>query len=246
MLVGRSPAKTRAVAEELGADHFIADFARLEEVRALAADLIARYPRIDVLANNAGGVIGKQHRTVDGFERTFQVNHLAPFWLTHLMLDTLIASRASVIQTASTGARIAGKLVLDDLEHQRDFTPERAYSTAKLYNILFTKELHRRYHDQGIAAAAFHPGVVATSFATEAQSWLRHVYRLTRPVLIGPEKGAAQLIWLAAGEPGRDWQSGTYYEKKRPARRNNPQALDPALARELWDRTAALLASKQG
>src|SRR6202046_4554258 len=117
VIVGRSPAKSQAVARELGADHFLADFTSLGDVRTLAAGLYLACPRIDVLVNNAGGIFGDRAKTVDGFEKTFQVNHLAPFLLTHLLLDKLIASDASVIQTSSFAARLTGKIEMDDLEH---------------------------------------------------------------------------------------------------------------------------------
>ncbi|MBF8192796.1 SDR family NAD(P)-dependent oxidoreductase [Nonomuraea sp. K274] len=243
-IVGRSPQKTQAVAREIGADHHLADFTRLDDVRKLAAELNAAYPRIDVLANNAGGVFGDRTKTVDGFEKTFQINHLAPFLLTQLLMDTLISGEATVIQTSSVGSHMRNaKVVLDDLDHDRDFTAVRAYNTAKLENILFTKELHRRYHTQGISTAAFHPGNVATNFAVESDSFLKYITgtRLGRTILITPDKGAEPLVWLAQGRPGVDWISGTYYEKRKPAKRNNPQALDADLARELWDRSEALL-----
>ncbi|MFY1632576.1 SDR family NAD(P)-dependent oxidoreductase [Solwaraspora sp. WMMB335] len=245
VIVGRSPRKTRAVAGELGVDCHVADFARLDDVRRLAADLHAAYPRIDVLANNAGGVFGDHAKTVDGVEKTFQVNHLAPFLLTKLLLDKLIASRASVIQTSSVGARLVGRLVIDDLEHDRDFTPERAYGTAKLANILFTRELHARFHDQGISGAAFHPGNVASSFGAKSDSLTGRIARnrLARVFFVSPEKGADQLVWLAEGAPGKDWHSGVYYEKRKPARRVNKQSTDNALAHEFWNRTETLLAS---
>jgi NAD(P)-dependent dehydrogenase (short-subunit alcohol dehydrogenase family) len=245
VVVGRSPEKTAAVAKELGADHFVADFAVLDQVRELAAGLDAACPRIDVLCNNAGGVFGDRAKTVDGFEKTFQVNHLAPFLLTQLLLDKLIASDASVIQTSSFAARMTGKIEMDDLEHDRDFNANVAYGTVKLENILFTKELHRRYHDQGISSAAFHPGVVATGFAAESHSWLRHMY--TNPIgrlfMTSPEKGADQMVWLAEGRPGEGWESGTYYEKRKPARHTNPQALDDGLAEWLWERSEELLST---
>jgi NAD(P)-dependent dehydrogenase (short-subunit alcohol dehydrogenase family) len=245
VVVGRSPEKTAAVAKELGADHFVADFAVLDQVRELAAGLVAAYPTIDVLCNNAGGVFGDRAKTVDGFEKTFQVNHLAPFLLTQLLLDKLIAAGASVIQTSSFAARMTGKIEMDDLEHDRDFNANVAYGTVKLENILFTKELHRRYHDRGISSAAFHPGVVATGFAAESHSWLRHMY--TNPIgrlfMTSPEKGADQMVWLAEGRPGVDWESGAYYEKRKPASRNNPQALDDGLAEWLWERSEALLST---
>jgi NAD(P)-dependent dehydrogenase (short-subunit alcohol dehydrogenase family) len=245
VVVGRSSEKTAAVAKELGVDHFVADFAVLDQVRGLAAGLDAACPSIDVLCNNAGGVFGDQAKTVDGFEKTFQVNHLAPFLLTQLLLDKLVAGGASVIQTSSFAARMTGKIEMDDLEHDRDFNANVAYGTVKLENILFTKELDRRYHDQGISSAAFHPGVVATGFAAESHSWLRHMY--TNPIgrlfMTSPEKGADQMVWLAEGRPGQDWESGTYYEKRKPASRNNPQALDDGLAEWLWERSEELLST---
>ncbi|XRQ15663.1 SDR family NAD(P)-dependent oxidoreductase [Actinomadura welshii] len=244
VIVGRSPWKTRAVARELGVDHYPADFTRLDDVRELAAELNSAYPRIDVLANNAGGVFGDRTRTVDGFEKTFQVNHLAPFLLTRLLMDALIAGHASVIQTSSIGSRMRNaRVVLDDLNLDKGFGAVRAYSTAKLENILFTRELHRRYNSAGISTAAFHPGNVATSFATESDSILKYITgnRIGRAFLATPDKGAAQLVWLAQGRPGTDWISGTYYEKGRPAKRINPQALDPELAHQLWDRSEQLL-----
>lgn len=248
VVVGRSPRKTQAVVREIGADYFLADFTRLGDVRKLADDLDRTCPRIDVLANNAGGIFGDRAKTIDGFEKTFQINHLAPFLLTGLLLDKLIQSRAAVIQTSSSGARLFGKLDIDDLDHDRDFTPQLAYGTAKLENILFTKELHRRYHAQGISAAAFHPGAVATSFAADSDSFMKRIYssRIGRALMTTPEKGAGQMIWLAESVPGTDWVSGTYYEKRKPARRNNPQALDADLARQLWDRSERLLGRKVG
>lgn len=242
-VVGRSPEKTEKVARELSADHFVADFTSLADVRRLAAELDEAYPRIDVLANNAGGILGDRTKTVDGFERTVQVNHLAPFLLTSLLLDKLLASRATAIQTSSAGARLFGRLDVDDLDHDRDFTPHLAYGTAKLENILFTVELHRRFHDQGLSAAAFHPGGVATNFGAESTSFFRPLYqsRIGKLVLATPERGAAQLVRFAQTEPGVDWQSGAYYEGGRIARRVNPQARDADLARRLWERSAELV-----
>lgn len=246
VLVGRSPEKTHAVADEIGADRFVADFTRLDEVRALAADLNAKYPRIDVLANNAGGVFGDPTKTVDGFERTLQINHLAPFLLTTLLLQKLITSRAAVIQTSSSGARLSGRLDLDDLDQDRNYNPIRAYGTAKLANILFTQELHRRYHDDGISAVAFHPGNVATSFGSQTESRLmRFITRnpvLRSMMFITPQKGADQLVWLATAQPGAEWESGVYFEGRKPATRVNPQTRDPALARGLWERSEQALA----
>ncbi|HEY5877780.1 MAG TPA: SDR family NAD(P)-dependent oxidoreductase [Nakamurella sp.] len=241
VLVGRSPSKTRALATDLGTPFHLADFAELSQVRALAEAVRADHPRIDVLANNAGGMWGRRVLTTDGYEMTFQVNQLAPFLLTHLLLPTLIDSSAAVVQTASRVARIAGPLDLDDLQLAQGYSASRAYGNSKLANILFTRELHRRYHDRGISAVAFHPGAVATNFGADAGGAIHAVYHspLRRVVLAGADKGGAALAWLAAGEPGTTWQSGGYYEKNRLATTNR-QADDTDVARGLWDRCAAM------
>ena len=242
VLVGRSPAKTAAVADELGSPYHLADYADLDQVRNLASELRATYPRIDVLANNAGGITGVREVTKDGFEKTFQVNHLAPFLLTHLLMLALIPSQAKVLQTSSIAAQRYGHVDLDDLQNEKSYAPRKAYGTGKLENILFTRELHRRFHDQGISAAAFHPGVVATSFASDTTHLMRYIYHspLKRLFTISAVRGAEPLVWLAEGTPGSTWQSGGYYEKNEPAT-TNAQADDPHLAQQLWDRSADML-----
>src|SRR5262245_43096468 len=163
-LVGRDPERVRATAEEARArgggapvHEHVADLAGMEEVRRLAAELLDAYPRIDVLANNAGAMFTSRHVTADGLEQTFALNHLAPFLLTSLLLDRVTESGGRVVTTASD-AHKGGVLDLEDLqsEHQR-FRPMRVYGTSKLCNILFTRELQRR--NPGIAANCFHPGV---------------------------------------------------------------------------------------
>lgn len=244
VIVGRSPQKTSTVARELGVDHFTADFARLDDVRELAERLNATYPRIDVLANNAGGVFGSPVKTVDGFEMTFQINHLSPFLLTTLLMDKLIASSATVIQTSSVGAQQVRELDLDDLNHDRRFSAIRAYTAAKLENQMFTKELDRRYRNQGIGAACFHPGNVATNFAAGSDSRLMK-FIVTNPLMratfITPDQGAEQMVWLAESRPSQDWEPGEYYVKSKVTRPNRI-TLDPIMTRGLWERSEQFLA----
>lgn len=151
VVVGRSPEKTRALAGELGVEHHVADFARLDDVRALAAALAGCHERIDVLANNVGGIFGKRTLTVDGFEKTLQVNHLAPFLLTALLMDTLLASGAAVVNTSSVAAKRFGSLDLNDLGNAARYSPEKAYGDSKLANILHARELHARFCDDALA-----------------------------------------------------------------------------------------------
>ena len=241
VVVGRSPAKTRAVAEGLGVASYLADFSRLDEVRRLAEELRRDLPRIDVLANNAGGIFSERQLTVDGHELTMQVNHLAPFLLTNLLLDRLLESRASVIATSSLAHRIFASFDIEDLDGAEKHSPRSAYGNAKLENILFTKELDRRFGAEGLSAAAFHPGGVATNFANDSGSLMRLVYGtpLGRLFLISADKGADSLVWLASTSPGEDWRSGEYYEKRKPAKTSS-LAQDPELASQLWERSAAM------
>jgi NAD(P)-dependent dehydrogenase (short-subunit alcohol dehydrogenase family) len=242
VVVGRSPEKTAAVAADLGADYFVCDFAELAQVRELATALRERYPRIDVLVNNAGGIMRGHELTVDGHEKTFQVNHLAPFLLTTELLDILTASRATIINTSSA-ANGFGRLDLADLNSERSYSTNRAYGTAKLANILFTAELQNRYGKDGIAAAAFHPGVVATNFAADSTSWFRHAYKTVfNRFLISAEQGADTLVWLATSTPGRDWVPGAFYVKRALAKANK-QAYDAGLARDFWDRSLELISA---
>ena len=241
VVVGRSAQKTERVAKEIGADYFITDFAELAQVRALAAQLKEKYPRIDVLANNAGGIMGARELTVDGHEKTFQVNHLAPFLLTTELLDVLTASHATVINTSSVANSLFAKLDIEDLDAGKSYSTNRAYGNAKLANILFTTELHSRYHAAGISTAAFHPGGVATNFAADSTSPMRLAYKsFLKRFMLTPDQGADTLVWLANGTPGVDWTSGGYYAK-RTLSKANKRAYDAALARELWERSAVMV-----
>lgn len=241
-VVGRNPERTRAVAEKVGGTAFLADYDRLDDVRELAASITRRYERIDVLANNAGGIFGERTVTRDGFETTFQVNHLAGFLLTNLLRERLVESGAAVIQTSSEAARRFARFDVDDLQGERRYSAAAAYGNGKLANVLFTKELHRRYADAGLRAVSFHPGVIASGFAAASAGVMRWFYTspLTQPLLTSTEIGGGRLTWLALGTPGVDWTPGEFYANNRVARTNR-LAADPVLARKLWDRSAAMV-----
>lgn len=242
VVVGRTPDKTRAIAAELGTDCFVADFAELSEVVALAEELRSRYPRIDVLANNAGGMAPRIQMTSDDFEWTYQVNYLAPFLLTTLLLDLLIDSRSSVVNTSSSAQRCLTVVGVDDLLRPRRPGPGTAYALTKLANIMFSKELHRRYQEHGLAAVAFHPGYLDTNLGP-ASGWRSMALLQLSPTMRWAPKadrGARHLVRFASGVPGRDWESGEYYSQNRIARTNRA-ARDLPLMEELWDRTAMQL-----
>lgn len=244
VIVGRSPEKTAAIANELGVEYHLADFAELSAVRRLARDLGERHPRIDVLANNAGGIFGKTRQaTLDGHEMTFQVDYLAPFLLTQLLHENLVAARGTVINTSSAANKLFSRFDIDDLDARRRYSARVAYGNAKLAQILFTKELDRRYRDVGLTSTAFHPGVIASSFSAAPGSAMRAVYasRFAGLFLAPVEKGADTLVFLAEKTPGVDYPTGEYFVDREPAKPAK-RALDAGLARELWDRSVAMLA----
>jgi NAD(P)-dependent dehydrogenase (short-subunit alcohol dehydrogenase family) len=244
-VVGRDAVRVRATAEEARASdggapvhEHVADLARMDEVRRLAAELLEAYPRIDVLANNAGAMFTSRHVTADGFEQTFALNHLAPFLLTNLLLERLCASSARVVTTASDAHR-GGVVDLDDLQSERGrFRPGRVYGTTKLCNILFTRELQRR--NPAIAANCFHPGVIRTGFGKNDGALVRLGLTLAGPFLRSPESGASTLVWLAL-DPAAGELRGQYVEKQRPVQ-PSAQAQDDRLAAELWQRSEQLSA----
>jgi len=242
VLVGRSPEKTRAAAQELDAAYYIADFANLMDVRKLAKAIKSDYKHIDVLALNAGGIFSERTITRDKFEQTFQVNHLAHFLLVGLLMNTLLKSHATIIATSSA-ANYLNQLDLNDLNASHGYRKWIVYANAKLMNIMFVRELNRRYGAKGIASAAFHPGIVASSFSRELSRPLKVIFqsRIMRLFgIISPRQAADTLVWLATHEAGKTWKSGEYYSK-RQVKRASAKAYNPLLANELWNKSEDLL-----
>lgn len=236
VITGRSKEKTKSVADELSVPYYIADYSRLSEVRQLGSVLKKDFSTIDVLANNAGGIMGSERiLTEDGYDRAIQVNHLAGFLLTNILMDTLCASKASVINTSSAAQQFSGETDVRDMKLEKGYSRMGSYGKSKLMNVLFTRELHRRFNSEGISAAAFHPGVVRTNFGEEFGGSTKLLYSgPIKYVLKSPEKGADTLIWLATTLPGKEWTSGEYYSN-RHVKRPSKQAENPENARILWD-----------
>ncbi|WP_238579533.1 SDR family NAD(P)-dependent oxidoreductase [Agreia bicolorata] len=246
-VLGRNAERTRGVAASItNAEAFVADFASLTDVRRVAGELLDSLDRIDVLANNAGGLFPRRSLTVDGHETTFQVNHLAPFLLTNLLLPRLRETAAAghpvtVVSTGSVANRW-GRLRLDDLDSRARpwLGGWQAYGSAKTAVLLSTRELARRTDGSGITAYAFHPGFVTSSFG--ADSWMLRLGSALGNGGLGitPEAGAVPLIELAsASEPPAP--SGTYFDGLVPNGRTSKAARDDSLAARLWTRSEELL-----
>ena len=243
VLVGRDPARTerarRLVAERSGSgalDTALADLASLAAVRRLADTLLADYDRIDLLVNNAGVISPLFQLSEDGYELTVAVNHLAPFLLTNLLLDRLRASaqtnRMARIVTVTSQAHRGAHLNIAALTRPQDWTPLSAYGRSKLCNVLFTRALARRLDATQVTTACLHPGVVATAIGDRAGAIAGFGWRLIKPFLISPERGAATSLFLAA-VPDPTPFHGAYVVGKRIAK-PDAAARDDRLAEELW------------
>jgi len=249
-VVGRDRGRADAVAAGIRAtggrvDVFIADLSAQREVRRLADEVLAAYPRLDVLVNNVGGYWAHRHTTEDGLERTFALNHLAPFLLTNLLLPRLRESAPARVVTVSSGAQAMGRIDFDDLQAGRAYRGQRAYSQSKLANVLFTYELARRLHGTGVTATVLHPGVVRTAFGQEDSSpWTAAVQRVARRLLKPPEEGARTSIHLASS-PEVEGVSGQYFANQRP-KRSSKASYDRAAAARLWDVSAELVGLTSG
>lgn len=244
VMVCRNPDKgeaaRRAIVEASGNDAVElerADLSSLAEVRDVAVRL-ARRERIDVLMNNAGLYLPERQRSPEGHEMMLAVNHLAPFLLTHLLLDSLKAARGRVVTTSSVGHRFTTGS-LDDLHAERRYVPIVHYGVTKLANILFTRELARRHGDDGITAHCFHPGAVRTGFAQDEPGLFQSFVRLGRAFLRSPEKGGETGVYLAS-DPAVTRTNGRYFVDKRP-RRPSRAARDRRRAARLWDQSRELV-----
>jgi NAD(P)-dependent dehydrogenase (short-subunit alcohol dehydrogenase family) len=228
--------KARAPTER--ARSLVCDFASQRDVRALAQEVTRTLPRLDVLVNNAGSVSAGRQVTADGLEQTFAVNHLGYVLLTHLLLDLLKRSAPSRIVNVASVAHRRGDLDFEDLQMEKGYTTMRAYSRSKLCNVLFTRELARRLDGTGVTANCLHPGAVATRIWSHAPLAVRPILAVAKLFMISPEQGADPIVHLAAS-PALEGKTGGYYEKgqlTRPSR----LASDDAVARRLWDVSAAL------
>jgi retinol dehydrogenase 14 len=244
-ITGRDLERTEAAAIEIRqagggqVDVFVADMSSQAEVRRLAGDALERLPRIDVLVNNVGGYWDSRHLTVDGLERTFALNHLAPFLLTNLLLDRLLQSAPARVVTVSSGAHAMGRIAFDDLMGERSYSGQRAYSQSKLANLLFTYELARRL-GTGVTANALHPGMVRTGFGAEDAGTIQRVFTpLMRPFMKTPAQGAATSIHLASS-PEVEGGTGSYFAGGQP-RTSSKRSHDTEVARRLWQVSAELV-----
>jgi retinol dehydrogenase-14 len=237
----RAEAAAAAIGKESGnpsVDVFVADMSSQAEVRRLADEILAAYPRLDVLLNNVGGFWAHRHVTADGLEHTFALNHLAPFLLTNLLLDRLIASAPARVVTVSSGAQSMGKIDFDDLMGEQKYSGSRAYNQSKLANVMFTYELAKRLRGTGVTATALHPGLTSTAFSGEdpALGWL---VTILRPFMKSPKRGAETPVYLASAPEAED-ATGQFFANRK-VKESHKSSYDTAITGRLWHVSADLV-----
>lgn len=242
-LVGRDAARLagcaeriRAAAPEARIDTYRADLSSQAEIRRVAGEIRAACPRLHVLVNNAGAIFDRRETTADGFERTWALDHLGYVLLTLELLDTLAGTaesggRPRIVNVASA-AHYRGHIDFGDLGSARSFRAMRAYSQAKLGNVLFTYALARRIAGRGITANCLHPGVVDTGFAKNTGGLFGTAWNLVRPFLISPERGARTSLHVATS-PELDGVTGRYFSDRKE-KVSSSESRDEAVQERLW------------
>jgi len=215
------------------------DLASLESIRAAAAELRARHPRIDLLVNNAGVMFPPRQATADGFELQFGTNHLGHFALTGLLLEQMLPVPGSRVVTVSSAAhRIRARINFGDLRSERSYSRVAAYSQSKLANLMFTYELQRRLSAAGTTiAVAAHPGLADTELTRNTPAIAAFFY--ARVISQKPAMGALPVL-RAATDPGV--LGGQYYgpgglfgTRGYPKlAHSSRQSRDTAIQRRLW------------
>lgn len=244
--VGRNPDKCAQMSTSLrqttgnpGVEFLVADLSVQAQVLQLADSIQERYPRLDVLVNNAGGFFFRREVSADGIEMTFALDHLSYFLLTNLLVRLLESSPAARVVNVSSDAHRGGEMAFTDLEFQRGYNGWKAYAQSKLANVLFTYELARRLDEKGVTVNALHPGFVATRFGYN-NGWLVRagIWLSQRFAGRTPEQGAETSIFLASSPEVRGI-TGKYFVDKR-AIPSSPASYDVEAARQLWQVSEAL------
>ena len=226
-------------------DLLTADLASFASIRKLAEEIRSRYDKLDVLINNAGIFMSELQYTEDKIEMQWGVNHLAPFLLTHLLMDTLKKASSARIVNVSSRVHFRGVINFDDLNMTSRYDGLKAYSQSKLANVLFTSELAERLQGTGVTANCLHPGGVRTHFVDKNASGIYKVgWILLKPFMISPSQGAETSVYLASSEEV-EGVTGKYFDKCKP-RRSSRISYDKDVAKRLWEVSEELTADYTG
>jgi NAD(P)-dependent dehydrogenase (short-subunit alcohol dehydrogenase family) len=246
IVVGRNPARTDATVREIRqqtgnsqVELLLADLSSMQQVRDLAAEFKRRHDRLHVLVNNAGAIFMMRRMSVDGLEMTFALNHLSPFLLTNLLLDTIKASAPARIVNVSSVTHFGVRLNLDHLQRRWLDNGYSVYARSKLMILLFTHELARRLEGTGVTVNALHPGMVRSHFFTNNWGVLgKAIWWVISLPMISPEQGAQTSVYLASS-PEVEGVSGQYFVRCKPVR-SSRASYDEEAQHRLWQVSAEL------
>ena len=244
VLIGRKKERCETTLQEIKAKinhadenricYFVADLSSQSSIRQLAKEYIETRQRLDVLINNAGVFLAKRTTTIDGIESTFAVNHLAPFLLTNLLIETIKASSPSRIITTSSVAHRGTQIDFGDIQFEkRPYSGIKAYAQSKLANILFTKEMARRLEGSSVTVNCFHPGAVRTNLVQGSPWYYTLIWTAAGPFFSSPEKGANTAIYLASSS-NVEGITGGYFAKRKQVKPSDEATKKVAAAR-LWN-----------
>lgn len=249
VLLGRDQARMDAAVDEVkrragvaaAPDSWLCDFGSQAQIHKLAAHVLARYDRLDVLVNNAGLATRRRELTEDGIERTFAVNHLGPFLLTNLLLDLLVKSAPARVVNVASIEHYDATMDLADLGFERGgWGMVKAYRRSKLSNVLFTRALAKRLEGKAVTVNAVHPGAVATGIWDHGPGWMQPMIWLAKKlIMITPEKAARSIIQLASSAEV-EGKTGLYFNQLEP-KEPSKLARDDELAEKLWAESARLV-----
>lgn len=220
-------------------EYLLADFSSLDQVRSLANSFREQHQQLHVLVNNAGAIFLRRKLSHDGIEMTFAVNHLAPFLLTNLLLETMVASAPARIVNVASDSHETARMNFDDLQGQSSYNFMRAYGQSKLANVMFTYALDSQLEGSGVTANALHPGLVATNMGSNNGLPVGLFRPLMRLLALSAEEGAQTSIYLASADQVAD-MSGKYFFKKR-AVPSSPASYDQGAQQRLWQISAEMV-----
>ena len=241
----KAAAAKQEIAEETGNEYVqieICDLSLMSNIRRSAKQIRETNTSIDLLVNNAGLLPQSERQTTsEGFEMTFAVNHLAYFLLTRELLPALKSAESGRVVNVASEAHKSGTFDSENLQLENGYSTVKAYGNSKLFNIMFTRQLHKELDGTNISTFSLHPGVVNTNFAADSDSFFAKLFNLGRFFMLSPEKGASTSVYLCT-EPGIEHLSGHYFIKSKPAKPYGI-AMDDAACRQLWEKSKKLISS---
>ena len=221
-LVGRNQEKGRLLIQEIekitgnqSIKYFNSDLSVIKKLKMLASNIKNEFNSIDVLINNAGAYFSTFEKTKEGLEKTFALNHLSYFTLTHLLIDALEKGRTSRVINVASDAHFSAKLDMNDLQMEKKYRGWTAYCNSKLMNILFTYEADKLFKDKGITFNCLHPGFVNTRFGDDNKGFGKTILNIGKKLIaINVKKGASTNVFLASSDKVSKI-SGKYFNKSK-------------------------------